>query len=232
MIKVLSNCFIISYMQPGFHNRFFKIFAQVPFPRPVTVRFTQKKSVTEVFKQLLSRAGRQADKEKLSARMELFHRPPQMPKPLWGPGGWKGITGAGKKTTHPPPALADVLAGGNSGFPWAGRVLLELRHKSWGLMQVWLGGPPQLRRHTGGSGTVTVPTTASLVLLSAAWGPPRDSFAGSLVVCRPGNGAPLAPMWHIRMYLWKVLVVWMFITHRQIFWESKYTLAFFFGALH
>lgn len=46
----------------------------------------------------------------------------------------KGYQRREKKTN--PAALADVLAGGDSGFPWAGRVLLELRHKSWGLMQV------------------------------------------------------------------------------------------------
>lgn len=128
-------------MQRGFHNRFFfLIIAQVPFPPSRNCQIHPKKSVTEVFKQLLSRAGRQADKGKAQRKDGALSQAPTNAKTSLGARWLKGYhRSGGKKKNNPtpqPPALADVLAGGSSGFPWAGRVLLELRHKSRGLMQV------------------------------------------------------------------------------------------------
>lgn len=62
-IKAPPNRFIISYMQPEFHNLLLKIFVWVFYSYHCQMH--RKNLSTEVFTQSLTRAGRQADKKGL-----------------------------------------------------------------------------------------------------------------------------------------------------------------------
>lgn len=170
MIRILPNHFSISCMQSDFHNWLLKYLPKFIF----SVHNCQihKKSVTEVFKQLLSRAGRQADKKSSVQGWSSFTDPHKCQDLSGGQVVERVSQEREQKTKLSCPGWCTGWWQQWIPLGWqgaAGAQAQELETNA-GLTQ----GHLQLRRHTDGSSVVSR-------LLSAARRPPRNYFAETLL---------------------------------------------------